>query len=511
MRIAINPGREAQVAVYSLYVGDNAVVPVKDARAKAGAATWYHARAEGEAEILTVGLGERAAGGGTEVIRRAGGIAARNVAREGWRTAVLHRPAPEPALAEDAASWLQAWVEGWLLGLYRFAKYKQAGADSGSGDAERDCSGGDNAERDGSGNRGVELSIPAEEWPSLNLSELEHAISNARIRAEGAMLAKDLVNDTPDALNPDTFVDRVVAHFANQPVQVKVYRGQELVDRQMNGLLAVGSGSWHKPALIEIRYEGNSSLPLLALVGKGITFDMGGMNVKTARDISDARMDMGGAAAVIGAMDILVKQGAKANVVALIAVADNLPDAAAMLPSSVIRYPNGLSVQVANTDGEGRLVLADALLHAAKLGATEAIDIATLTGNVGQALGLELAGIWGHGGMTEQLVAIGERNGERLWPMPLVDEYESELRSDYADLRNVGTSTLAGAITAALFIRRFVAPTMKWVHIDMAGTVQYKRDVGYAPAGATGYGARLLADYAVGALGLAADGRGNGT
>jgi len=475
MRIAISPGREAQVAVYPVYVGESTVFPLREGRAKSAAVTWFHARADGESEILAVGLGEREAGG-AERVRRAGGIAARSLSREGWRTAVLHRPQSEAGQSDKAASvsWLQAWVEGWLLGLYCFDRYKQSGA----------------------GIREVELNIPAEEWPSLTRSELDRTISVARARAEGAMLARDLVNDTPDALNPDTFVERVVARFANQPVRIKVYSGQELVDRQMNGLLAVGAGSWHKPALIEIRYEGDSNLPLLALVGKGITFDMGGMNVKNGRDISDARMDMGGAAAVIGAMDILVKQGAKANVAALVAVADNLPDAAAMLPSSVIRYPNGLSVQVANTDGEGRLVLADALLHAAKLGAAEAIDIATLTGNVGQALGLGLAGIWGHDGMMKRLVEIGERNGERLWPMPLVDEYESELRSDYADLRNVGTSTLAGAITAALFIRHFVAETMNWVHIDMAGTVQYKQDVGYASAGATGYGARLLADYA---------------
>ncbi|MBW7461457.1 leucyl aminopeptidase family protein, partial [Paenibacillus sepulcri] len=191
----------------------------------------------------------------------------------------------------------------------------------------------------------------------------------------------DLVNETPETLNPGGFVEAVLARFAGTPVHIHVYRGQELIDRQMNGLLAVGAGSKHPPALIELKYEGNAGLPMLALIGKGITFDMGGMNVKTGRDISDARMDMGGAAAVIGALDILVRQQADVNVTALIAVADNLPDARAMLPSSVIRYPNGLTVQVANTDGEGRLVLADALLHAAKLGAAEAIDIATLTGN----------------------------------------------------------------------------------------------------------------------------------
>ncbi|MCD9022768.1 M17 family metallopeptidase [Cohnella silvisoli] len=476
MQITISPSRDAEVYVHPVYIGESFQFPLRESRRKATEVTWFHGRANGEAEVLSIGMGERKKVS-LEQVRRAGGVSVRSLLREGVRSAGLVRSTVVGSETNEEAAlvWLQAWVEGWLLGYYRFEKYKQA--------SKTDTN--------------VDLNIHPEDWPELSASELENTIAIARIRAEGAMLARDLVNDSPDALNPDAFVERVAAHFLNEPVRIHVYSGQELVDRQMNGLLAVGAGSLHHPALIEIRYEEDTSLPLLALVGKGITFDMGGMNVKTGRDISDARMDMGGAAAVIGSMDILVKQSAKVNVVALIAVADNLPDAAAMLPSSVIHYPNGLTVQVANTDGEGRLVLADALLHASKLGVAEAIDIATLTGNVGQALGLGLAGIWGDTGMTRKLVEIGERNGERLWPMPLIDEYESELRSDYADMRNVGASTLAGAITAALFIRRFVAESINWVHIDMAGTVQYKQEVGYSEAGATGYGARLLADYAV--------------
>ena len=178
----------------------------------------------------------------------------------------------------------------------------------------------------------------------------------------------------------------------------------------MNGLIAVGAGSKYEPAMIEISYNGAESgkeSPHIVLIGKGVTFDMGGMNVKIGRDISDARMDMGGAAAVVGAMDILVSRKAPVRVTALIAVADNLSGPDAMLPSSVVHYPNGLSVQVANTDGEGRLIIADALLHAAHLNADKVIDIATLTGNVGAALGLEIAGIWGDQELTADLVEIG--------------------------------------------------------------------------------------------------------
>ncbi|MNI16973.1 Cytosol aminopeptidase [compost metagenome] len=476
MRITIDTVEPVQVLIYPVYQSESFPHRLSEGHKRAGTVTWLYGRSEGEADVLAAGLGERKKLT-LEKVRRAGGTSARALLREDRSSGTLMRSA-EAEGAESklaAAEWLQAWVEGWLLGLYRFDKYRSVTKASGE----------------------VELNLRLEDWTELSLDELQSVVDSARNRAEGTMLTRDWVNESPDTLNPDAFVDWLVDHFKDKPVAVHVYRGQELVDRSMNGLIAVGAGSKHAPALVELRYEGNTKLPLLALVGKAVTFDMGGMNVKTGRDISDARMDMGGAAAVIGAMDILVRERAQVHVTALIAVADNLPDARAMLPASVIRYPNGLTVQVANTDGEGRLILADALIHAAKLGAVQAIDIATLTGNVGAALGLGIAGIWGDEDMTSSLVEIGERNGERLWPMPLMDEYEAELRSDYADLRNVSTSTLAGAITAALFIRRFVAEPMGWVHIDMAGTVQYKQDTGYSAVGATGYGARLLADYAV--------------
>lgn len=478
MNILIDSANSAEVLIYLAYQDESFPLRLGEAHKKAGCVTWLYSRTEEEPEAIAVGMG-KGHDMTLERIRRAGGAAARAVLHEGKSSVSFVRTAPCITGGSEIATadWLQAWTEGWVLGLYRFQDFREATRVDGY----------------------VDLMLQSIDWPELSSAELEAALETARYRTDGVMLARDRVNEPPGTLNPDRFAEWMADYFDRDdvPVKVHVYRGQELVDRQMNGLLAVGAGSKHAPALVEIRYEGNPELPMLALVGKGVTFDMGGMNVKTGSDISDARMDMGGAAAVIGAMDILLRKRAAVNVTALIPVVDNVPDAEAMLPSSVIRYPNGLTVQVANTDGEGRLVLADALIHAANIGAVEAIDIATLTGNVGAALGLGIAGIWGNVDMTRSLVEIGERNGERLWPMPLMDEYEVELRSNYADLRNVGSSSLAGAITAALFIRRFVAESMSWVHIDMAGTVQYKQDVGYSEAGATGYGARLLADYAM--------------
>jgi len=480
MKVLINAADRAEVQVMLAYAGEPFPLRLPDHSSQPQAATWLYARHDGEDDVLVIGLGERKRVT-LESIRRAAGIAVRKLLDAGRRSGQLAAASAignaEPSAAIPAADWLQAWLEGWALGQYRYEEYR--------GVTRLD--------------RTVGLHLRSDDWQGLSEDEMESVIRKADNRAAGVILARNLVNDPPEKLNPEYFANWLEDLFSSldDTVRVHVYRGQELIERQMNGLLAVGAGSPHGPALVEIAYESDPSLPKLVLIGKGVTFDMGGMNVKTAPDISDARMDMGGAAAVIGALTILIGERAKVNVTALLPIVDNLPGTKAMLPSSVIRYPNGLTVQVANTDGEGRLIIADALIHAAALGAQEVIDIATLTGNVGAALGLGMAGIWGDEEMTQKLVKIGERNGELLWPMPLVDEYESALKSDYADLRNVGTSPMAGAIIAALFIRRFVAKTMKWVHIDMAGTVQYKSDVGYSPVGATGYGARLLADYAV--------------
>lgn len=479
MNIVFDSADGADMHIRLAYEEELFPLRLGEAHKQHGKVTWLYARSEGESDVLAVGMGKRK-DVTLERIRRAAGSAARESLKEGRSRASLVRISAETETSNrksdvSAADELQAWIEGWILGLYRFQNYRGTTKVNGT----------------------VDLLLQTTGWDKLSEQELEAVLRNSRIRAKGAVVARDLVNEVPGTLNPDRFAEWITEYFHRDYASVKihVYRGQELVDLEMNGLLAVGAGSKHSPALVEIRYESNPELPMLALVGKGVTFDLGGMNVKTASDISDARMDMGGAAAVVGAMDILIRNQASVNVTALIAIVENVPDAEAILPSSVIRYPNGLTVQVANTDGEGRLIIADALLHAANIGASEVIDIATLTGNVGAALGLGIAGIWGDGEMTKSLVEIGERNGERLWPMPLMDEYEGDLRSNYADLRNVSTSPFAGAITAALFIRRFVAESMRWVHIDMAGTVQYKQDVGYSEAGATGYGARLLADY----------------
>src|SRR5699024_7363791 len=265
---------------------------------------------------------------------------------------------------------------------------------------------------------------------------------------------------------------------------------------EMNGLLAVNRGSKYDPAFIELHYEGDASKPLVALVGKGVTFDTGGISLKRARDLSDMRMDMGGAAAVAGAIKLLAESNADVNVVGLIQTVENMPDRHSILPGDIITYKNGHTVQVGNTDAEGRLILADGIIRAGELKADYVVDIATLTGAILSALGPKIGGVFGDEELSNILKKIGDENGEFIWPMPLIDEYDKTLKSDYADFSNISNQSSAGAITAALFLRRFVPDNCKWLHVDMAGVMDSKEN-GYYSNGGTGYGARLLADYAV--------------
>src|SRR5690625_27441 len=197
---------------------------------------------------------------------------------------------------------------------------------------------------------------------------------------------------------------------------------------EMNGILTVNRGSKFDPAFIELHYKGDESKPLIALVGKGVTFDTGGISLKSGRDLSDMRMDMGGAAAVAGAIKLLAESKANVNVVGLIQTVENIPDQHSILPGDVITYKNGHTVQVGNTDAEGRLILADGLIRAGELNAKYIVDIATLTGAIAFALGSKIGGVFGEEKLLEVMKRIGDVNGDFVWPMPLVDAYDSYLK-----------------------------------------------------------------------------------
>src|SRR5690625_283786 len=359
-----------------------------------------------------------------------------------------------------------AFVEGWYLGAYEFDTYKSKKSP-----------------------QSAQLVFNKED-------DVVKEIEIGKIRAAATAFSRDLMNDVPSTLNPETFPKILREEYNNMDIEVVVHDKDALIEMEMNGILAVNRGSKFNPTFIELHYKGDESKPLIALVGKGVTFDTGGISLKSGRDLSDMRMDMGGAAAVAGAIKLLADSKANVNVVGLIQTVENMPDRHSILPGDIITYKNGHTVQVGNTDAEGRLILADGLIRAGELDATYIVDIATLTGAIAFALGPKLGGIFGDDTLMEKMKKIGETNGDFVWPMPLVDEYDETLKSDYADFSNISSQSSGGSITAALFLRRFVPKSAKWIHVDMAGVMESKSK-GYYGKSATGFGARLLADYAV--------------
>lgn len=449
-------------------MGNTKLLPYMGARQ---ATTWIYGN-NNQPDILLIGLGE-AAKFQSCLIREAAGCAGRALEKEQRLTAAVTFDSLYPSGSysglqpEDIA----AWVEGMLLGTYTFDKYTMKAKELAKGTI---CFIGE-------ANTG---------W--------EEAIRLGQVRANSTIWARELANEPPNRLRPQTLAERVKERFVATKAQVTIYEAAELEAGGFAGTAAVGRGSAHSPLFIDIRYCTDESKPLTALIGKGVTFDTGGISLKRDHDISDMRMDMAGAAAVLGALDLIVHSGAAANVAVLVPVAENAVSGGALLPGEIIRYASGLTVQVGNTDSEGRLILADALLHARRIGAATAIDLATLTYAVVGALGSRMAGILGDDGLALELRAAGEPFDERLWQLPLVEEYESYLDSDYADTNNISHVGEAGAITAALFLRKFVHPELKWAHIDMSGVKAVSSANGEKAVGATGYGVRMLARHVTG-------------
>lgn len=451
MEILINTKTTAEVEIFLLSAGEKPPVYVQDKTLERGS-VWLHPAAENSPAYLITRIKDTSAG----ALRKLGGECARTALKQKKSVCRLHLE----GLDESAAP---AVTEGFLLASYTFQKYK--------------------TEQEVLNTCILSLKTKTAKW-----------LDKIKERVDAVNFTRDLVGTSPAEMYPLAFAQRIKERFAGTPVEVTVYSGKQLEEMNFTGLINVGRAGLHAPAMVALRYVTDPSLPLVALVGKGLTFDMGGMNVKTGKDVSDMRMDMAGAAAVCGAFDILSRGGKPKNVLGLALLAENLPDTNAMLPGEVLKYADGTTVHIVNTDAEGRLVLADGILYAKKAGASRIIDIATLTGSIGVALGLAVAGTFGDDAICKGLFAAGEKSGDRVWQLPLIKEYADELKSDYADMKNSCDTSYGGSIIAALFLKRFAGDT-PWVHIDMAGTMSAKKSAGYNNAGPSGFGARLLADY----------------
>ena len=414
--------------------------------------------------LVGVGAGEPAD------LRRAGAAVAKH--SRGLRTVVT------TTVAGSGPELVRAFVEGYLLGAYRHPT--RATGTPAPAAAERLVLLGDHA---------------------------AEAVESARSAAQATWTARELTVMPSDTKNPQWLADRAVALATQAGLEVEVLGPRELAAQGFGGILAVGAGSATPPRLVVVRYTPPADQPgpapaHVVVVGKGITYDTGGISIKSREAMVPMKTDMAGAAVALTTVLGAAAAGVTHRVTALLPLAENAFGASSYRPSDVLRMYGGTTVEVTNTDAEGRLVLADALAYADReLEPDVLVDVATLTGAATLALGRTHGALFTpHDSLARALETAGERSGERLWRMPLVEEYRPSLDSDVADLRHVSAGlTGAGAIVAALFLRQFVGGR-RWVHLDVAGPARASAAAHEVPEGATGFGTRLLLRWLAGPL-----------
>jgi leucyl aminopeptidase len=445
------------------------VVRAVQLNGKAGQLTQTVARAgDSTVRIVLLGVGDRSA----RALRRAGGELGRML-RPGDR-------AVASVVARQPDDQVRAFAEGVLLGSYRFTEKSAATPDPGQ-DAEVTLLVTHAGGQQGSRPDGADKSAAA-------------AVGEAVTFATAVALARDLTNTPSVRKSPQWLADAASKVAAAEGLDIRVWTDQELVSSGFGGLVAVGSGSDRPPRLIELRYAPPGAGRHVVLVGKGITFDSGGLSLKPNDGMKAMKTDMAGGAAVIAVMSALASLGVADKVTGLVAAAENMPSGSAYRPGDVFTAYGGRTVEVLNTDAEGRLVLADAIAYAdAMLEPDLIVDVATLTGAARIALGGSHAALYSTSDdLAAALLASGEASGDRLWRMPLTEDYRSALDSPVADLANVSRRDGgAGSITAALFLREFAGST-PWAHVDIAGAARSGADDGELTAGGTGFGTRLL-------------------
>ena len=326
---------------------------------------------------------------------------------------------------------------------------------------------------------------------------LTQAIARGCILGESSNLARALANEPGNTLTPREFAKRASELAGQAGVRVEILDETRIAELGMGLLLGVARGSSEPPRLMVFRHEppGAPETPVLGLVGKGITFDTGGISIKPADGMERMKDDMAGGAAVACAMRAIALLGAPIRVIGVVPTTENMPGGRAIKPGDILKSAAGKTVEVINTDAEGRLILGDGLWYARQLGATHLVDVATLTGAVVVALGKITSGVFGTPGeWVERVRAVGAREGDRLWPMPIFDDYFEQLKSEIADFSNTG-GRAAAAITAALFLKEFTGG-LPWAHIDIAGTAWADEARPFMPKGATGVAVRTLAELA---------------
>ncbi len=417
--------------------------------------------------LLLVGLGKRkdltpdrlrqAAGSAVKAMRGAG---------IGSFSSVLHRSAGE------SEEWLRAEAEGFLLGGYAFNRYKT----------------------------GNDLPAEVEEVTLLcadagRRSSAESVISETTTVCESVLFVRELVDQPGNVATPSFLAEKAVEVAGRYGFDCRVMEREEMERNGMEALLAVAKGSCQPPRFIILEYHGGEKKERpTVLVGKGITFDSGGISLKPREGMEKMKNDMAGGAAVIGTVAAAARLRLPVNLVGLVPSAENLPGGRAYKPGDLVRAMSGKTVEIVNTDAEGRLILCDALHYAQRYRPAALIDLATLTGACVVALGTFASGVMGNDdGLVRALKRAGEVCGERVWELPLWDEYGELMKSDIADLKNAG-GPAAGTISAGWFLKQFAGKS-KWAHLDIAGTAWEEKGRPYLPKGATGVGVRLIIEY----------------
>ncbi len=331
--------------------------------------------------------------------------------------------------------------------------------------------------------------------PSAPKDEIKRGARTADVEGRAVSLARELVNMPPCDLYPETFAARTHQVARTHGIKCTVWDEKKLAVERMGSLLAVAQGSDRPPRLVTLRWQGGKG-GTLGVVGKGVTFDSGGLSLKTTEQMVDMKCDMAGAAAVLGAMQAIAELKVPVNVVGVLALVENMPSGKSVKLGDVLRARNGKTIEVLNTDAEGRLILADALSYAVEQKVDHLVDLATLTGACMIALGPEVAGLMtNNDGWGEKVLAAAKGAGEKAWPLPMFPHYGEMIKSDVADMKNTGGTRYAGAISAAKFLEQFIGDT-PWAHLDIAGPAWAEKENPTRDAGGTGCFVRTLVELA---------------
>jgi leucyl aminopeptidase len=419
------------------------------------------------AAVLLVGVGPDA-GRTTETLRRAAAVAVGAAGKAATMAVALHQAGaagPGPAAADGAAA-LAAVAEGTVLAAYRFQRHKSA--------PDPDLA-------------AATLLVDGDR----SLAAAEPVLRRAEVAARATLAARDLVNEPASRINPATLAAEAVRLARAAGLEHQVLTGPALRRGRFGAVVAVGGGSATGPRLVELRYRPRGAERHVALVGKGVTFDTGGIDLKRGASMDGMKDDMAGAAAILAALAAAAELELPTAVTAILPLVENMPGASAMRPGDVVTARNGVTVEVANTDAEGRLILADGLALAAEARPDAILDLATLTGSVVHGLGLGCTGVFGNTpALTAEVLAAADRAGELACELPLIEDYRRFLDSEVADLVNA-TNEPGDSVQAALFLREFVAG-VPWAHLDIAGPATAKEARYYQPKGASGWGVRTL-------------------